>query len=190
MILAPGYVFIHVPKTAGQSITSAIGERVSLPMHTPRFAVNVGERASFAFVRNPWARMVSFYRYLCQRHPLPGDMHNPSKMREMGFCAWLTGDPFWLAQDKAWGGRKLPPVQKRSQLWWANGCSLIGTVENLQQDFSDACWLAQIRNPSRLPRLNATEGGNWRDEYDVASRAFVAYYFAEDAKQFGYQFDA
>jgi hypothetical protein len=120
---------------------------------------------------------------------MPGDMHNPEAMREMGFRAWLTEDPFWLTQDKVWGGRKLPPVQKRPQLWWADGCNFIGQVERLEQDFADACWLAQIRSPNRLPRLNATHGDDWRGEYDVASVEFVGYYFARDVERFGYQND-
>lgn len=190
MILAEKFVFIHVPKTAGQSIHAAIGGRVSLPMCAPRFAVRVGDRVSFAFVRNPWARMVSLYRYLSQRPPMIGEEHNPEAMREMGFKAWLMDSPAWMAQDKPYGGRKLPPMQKRPQMWWAEGCNFIGQVENIERDFADACWLAQIRSPSRLPHLNATEGGDHRSEFDVASRDFVSYYFAHDIKRFGYEFES
>ena len=188
MILGDKFVFIHVPKTAGQSIHAAIGGRISMPMNAPRFAVKVGDRVSFAFVRNPWTRMVSLYRYLCQRHTLPGEMHDPAKMLEMGFNAWLADDPFWTAQDRLWGGQKLPPMQKRPQMWWAEGCNFIGQVESLEKDFADACWLAGIKHPSRLPHLNATEGVDHRSEFDVASRDFVAYYFAKDIQKFGYQF--
>jgi len=187
VILGEKFVFIHVPKTAGQSIHAAIGGRVSNPMNAPRFSVKIGSRVSFSFVRNPWARMVSLYRYLCQRHPA-GEMHNPAKMREMGFRDWLTDDPFWSAHDVLWGGRKLPPFQQRPQMWWAEGCNFIGQVENIEVDFADACWMAGIKSPSRLPRLNATEGGDWRAEYDGKSRDFVAHHFAEDIKKFGYEF--
>jgi hypothetical protein len=159
-------------------------------MNAPRFAVDVGKRVSFAFVRNPWHRMVSLYRYLCQRGPMPGEMHDIEAVRDMGFKAWLLGEPFWTRQDRAWGGEKLLPMQKRPQLWWADGCNFIGQVENIERDFADACWLAGIKHPSRLPRLNATTGMDWRSEFDVASRDFISYHFATDIETFGYSFDA
>ena len=157
-----------------------------MPMNAPRFAVRVGDRVSFAFVRNPWARMVSLYRHLCQRLPMPYETYNPEAMREMGFKAWLN-EPLWLGPDRIY--QKLPPMQKRPQMWWAEGCSFIGRVENLEQDFAEACRLAKIRSPNRLPRLNKTHGGDWRAEYDIATVDFVGYYFAKDIQKFGYQFD-
>jgi len=187
MIIGDKFVFIHVPKTGGQSIHAAIGGRVILPCNSPRFAVDAGDKYTFGFVRNPWARLVSLYRFLCQRVPLPGDAHNPAALTEMGFRAWLDC-PYWMHQDRAWGWKKLPPLQKRPQVWWLDGCRFVGRFENMERDFADVCWIAGIK-PSRLPHLNATEGIDWREEYDVASRDFVGYYFASDIKKFGYKFD-
>ena len=189
MILAEKFVFIHVPKTGGQSIHAAIGARINPPMDNPRFLVDAEGRFTFAFVRNPWARMVSFYRYLCQRPLTISDTHNQAELREMGFIAWLTGEPFWIPQDKLRGGRKLLPIQQRPQLWWADGCDFIGQFENIEQDFAEACILAGIKHPSRLPRLNATTGNDLRAEYDDASREFVAQHFAPDIERFGYGFN-
>jgi len=63
-------IFVHIPKTAGISLLSAIYGNVSLESHRSIFfsqtALNIkaNDFFSFTFVRNPFDRLYSTYRFL------------------------------------------------------------------------------------------------------------------------------
>ena len=63
-------IFIHIPKTAGVSLLKAIYGDVTLSghrnFHFNRIALNIKNEKyfSFAFVRNPWDRLYSAYKFL------------------------------------------------------------------------------------------------------------------------------
>ena len=64
------YIFIHINKTGGSSIERALDLRFE-HMTAREKRVDVGPRRwqtafKFAFVRNPWARALSHYRYRVQ----------------------------------------------------------------------------------------------------------------------------
>ena len=68
-------IFIHVPKTAGSSIREAVGIKNS---HTSLINVkkNITEKQfddyfKFSVVRNPWARLYSYYNYRRKRWTIP-----------------------------------------------------------------------------------------------------------------------
>ena len=184
LIVAPRYIFIHNPKCAGQSISQALcGDAGHNPKHAPLCNVKRGGRFAFGFVRNPWARMVSLYRFHCQKLPLPSDNYSRAETVRMGFKAWLMTDRFHLKEDK---GRDMPPMQRRPQLWWLDGADFIGRFENIEADFTRAVALAGAKS-APLGHINTTTGGDWRAEYDAESLAFVAEHFAPDVKQFGYK---
>lgn len=65
-------VFIHIPKNAGTSIKSILpNDCVSFKHHPAKNVKNLIEdyqdRFSFAFVRNPWDRLVSLYEFSRKR---------------------------------------------------------------------------------------------------------------------------
>ena len=184
MIAASNYIFIHVPKTGGQSISAALGGGGPDAKHAPLRDVRRRGRFAFGFVRNPWARMVSLYRFHCQKPPLPRDNYSRDETVSMGFKAWLMTDLFYMKEDR---GRDMPPLQRRPQLWWLDGADFIGRFENIAEDFARAVELSGATGVLPLGHINATKGGDWRDEYDTESRAFVAEHFAPDIERFQYQ---
>lgn len=176
MILTDRWIFVHNPKTGGKSVTTALGGRKDMPVarHTPLWAVKRKGRFAFGFVRNPWARMVSFYRYQCRRG---------RASVESGFRHWLMDCDDWIVGESP----RLTPIQRRSQMWWLDGCDFIGRTEAMRRDFRRA--MEMIRVGTTLPHVNRTEGRPWREEYDAASIAFVATHFAPEIERFGYEFD-
>lgn len=59
--------FIHVPKTGGTSLASALGLRnghIPLSRYLARDPERLAAAYTFAFVRNPWTRLFSSYNYL------------------------------------------------------------------------------------------------------------------------------
>ena len=190
MIITARYIFIHVPKTGGQSISAALGARLhggtaaGYAKHAPlRDIKNGPQHFVFGFVRNPWARMVSLYRFHCQKDWKPTDAYDRAETIRLGFKGWLMTDRFYMQQDQ---GRDMPPMQRRPQLWWLDGADFIGRFENIEEDFARAVKLAGAVKTTPLPHINSTLGGDWRDEYDAESRAFVAEHFAPDIERFGY----
>ena len=74
MIVADSYIFVHNPKTGGQSVSAALVPGYSVRnRHTPLYAIPREGRFAFGFVRDPWARMVSLYRFHCQKMPTRND---------------------------------------------------------------------------------------------------------------------
>jgi hypothetical protein len=175
------FIFVHVPKTAGSSVTAALGNKASVATHTPLHEVEKGDRFAFAFVRNPWARMVSLYRFMCQKQWFPRDAFDQDAVRKMGFRNWLLTDNFVMTEDHPGA----TPMQRRPQVWWTEGCDYVGRVEDMPNSFHEACNLAGI-GPVRLPHSNRTSGSDWREEYDGETVEFVAEHFAADIERFGY----
>ena len=68
------FLFIHIPKSAGQSIKKALSPfnsrcsqrcTISASEHIKRIGLKKFRSLySFAFVRNPWDRQVSFYEFI------------------------------------------------------------------------------------------------------------------------------
>ncbi len=173
MVVNSRFIFIHNPKTAGTSITKALGGQIEDQQNLPLFRVDRKGRFAFGFVRNPWARMVSFYHYAAKNYSV-----------KASFKAWLTTMNHHLRADSI----AFKPLQRRPQMWWLHGCDFIGRFENLEADFAHI--VEQIGwEPRPLPHINQSGHGNWRREYDDVTRAFVQENFAQDIARFGYSFD-
>lgn len=227
-------IFVHIPRTAGQSIEHVFLRSLGLTWETraplllrpndrpelgpPRLAHLkardyvkfkyisqdlFGSYFKFTFVRNPWDRLVSLYRYLgfAQRssykqflaHHLPhlwDDMH------------WFIG----------------PQV---GFIYSGDHClvDFVGTFEQLNEDFAFICQRLQMK-PHKLPHVNQKKRGSsttpsglsllerlrgrrsvtdaigshstptFRDYYDSNTRAFVEDLYRDDIQAFGYSFDA
>ena len=80
-----GFVFIHVPKTAGTSLRKALGLTTSLDVQgharardvLPFIKLVAPQMISIAFVRNPYTRFVSLYNYARQEESLYHSAKNP-----------------------------------------------------------------------------------------------------------------
>ena len=160
------FVFIHIPKTGGTSIRTALG-MASVPYHlTARDMWQIypesRSKFSFAFVRNPWDRIVSYAHSL----RVGGDWHQPDK-----FARWdLIPQVDFILDD---AGKPL--------------VDFIGRFETLAEDFATICGHIGIPTPP-LPHVNSSEHRHYRDYYDDADRQFIAKTYAEDIERFGYSF--
>ena len=55
-------LFIHIPKTAGRSVTVSMG-KVNIKPHAPISDPSLPKLPSFTVVRNPYERAVSWWKY-------------------------------------------------------------------------------------------------------------------------------
>ncbi|MDI7860919.1 sulfotransferase family protein [Rhizobiaceae bacterium n13] len=200
-VINENYVFIHVPKAAGRSITKLLGgETPGIPTHLPHFALQpygYDNRFSFGFVRNPWDRIVSTYNFVCQKKLRPHESEEyQRRARDMGFKRWLMEDEFFIDQDRFWRNAGLPPIQKRSQMFWLDGCDFIGRVESIDQDFAAIKVRAGIKSRldallglfRKVPRRNRSVRGTYERYFDDESHDFVATHFHREIELFDYQF--
>lgn len=158
-------VFIHVPKTGGTSIRTALGMG-SMPYHiTARDMRQIHpdscNKFSFAFVRNPWDRLVSY------GHSLVGiDWDQMSRFDRLDLIPQVD-----FIMDET--GKPL--------------VDFIGRFENLVEDFETACDMMGIPTPP-LQHLNGSQHRQYRDYYDETAKQHVAKMYAEDIERFGYSF--
>ncbi len=197
-------IFVHVPKTGGQSIEMVFlgklnltwEQRASLLLRPnrdpakgpPRLAhlyaneyVELGYVTpdtfaayfKFAVVRNPWARLVSEYKY--------GYLKLPFKK----FLSEVVGKRRGVLSE-----RHIEPqvryVNDRS------GECLVDRLlrfESLKRDFAEVGRTIFGREEPLPVRNVSRDRRNYRTFYDGAARRFVAETYRDDIEAFGYEFD-
>jgi hypothetical protein len=178
-------VFIHINKTGGTSNERALqlrSERICARDKLARMGARRWQRAfKFAFVRNPWDKVVSHYHYrvstgrsgLQDEHfPFAGWVRLAYRDRDPRYC----DVPLMFAPQLEW------IVDARGQIM----VDFVGRFERLHEDFAAVC--RRIGAHAALPHVKPTAHGDYRDFYDAGSRAIIARAFAPDLEQFGYRF--
>ena len=226
-------IFIHIPKTAGQSVEHVFLALNGLTWETrdalllranddpaqgpPRLAhLTAGDYLrygyltpdqfrdwfKFAFVRNPWARMVSLYRHLSY-----GVTFRDYLLGEFRTKVWK--EMYWFVRPQA----EFITNEEGEVL-----VDFVGRFENLQGDFEQVCQQLELP-PMRLPHVNkaqdhaakarpglhprrmlrylrkrryrrpAPQFSHWRAYYDEETRALVEELYRADVRMFGYRFE-
>ena len=207
-----GMIFIHIPKTAGTSITEALGqldpglEPVSGGGHQPVwFAKSAlpavfGTYLKFAVIRNPWARAVSLFSYRKEilrssRHAWPRHWPDRHLVETMSFRDVVLESrgqnptvmetcPPRTVDEIAW----LEP----SCFAWINldrriAVDRVLRLETLERDFAALCEGLGVSSAA-LPHANRSEHDHYRTYYDDETREIVARRYAADIEAFGYTF--
>jgi hypothetical protein len=182
------FVFAQVPKTGGISMRAALepfadGQDAVLRETThetlPQLLARMPQLSGhfkFAFVRNPWDRLVSFHAYAREklRPTFP-------QMQDVDFGGMLR----LLDRDTPW---MRPLFALRGQADHVRGADFVGRFEDIDSDFARVC--AQLDIRAALPRKNASRHGAYAGHYDAWGRDFVARRYADDIAQFDYAFEA
>jgi hypothetical protein len=196
-------IFVHIPKTAGNSINRVFGvgweDHKDLQRYYDEVPPEVfGSYFKFAIVRNPWDRLLSDYNYQVKKSRAPN-----SKLFVFGadgskrnFAEWvetvLTAPDGYEARE--WGGAVSPHIHRWSpQVDWisvqgAVRTDFIARLERLPEDFRAVRRQLQMP-PVRLPHRNRRLHWHYSHYYDRATRELVARYYARDIAQFGYEFE-
>ncbi len=126
----------------------------------------------FAFVRNPWDRVLSWYFFYSSFNV----MKNLSTKDE-------TFKDFILNKSRSyrWSG------DNQSQYNFTKCCDFIGKYENLQQDFNTVCDKIGIQQ-QQLPHKNKTKHKHYTKYYDKETKQIVAEKLAKDIEYFNYKF--
>jgi chondroitin 4-sulfotransferase 11 len=178
--------FVHINKTGGTSIEQALGLRfqhlTAIELRDQLGARYWNEKFSFAFVRNPWDKVASHYRYRVKTN------QTELGVRPIPFDEWVR-----LAY-----GENVPkyydqPKMFMPQLDWICDQSgqvivnFVGRFERLNDDFQEVCKEIGVR--AELPHVKQTVQSDYRPMYTTETAEIVARWFEKDLAAFGYTFD-
>ena len=181
------FVFIHINKTGGTSIASAIGLSSKQHLTATEIVEIVGmNRYSYAYkfavVRNPWARCVSQYNYRVKTNQNEmGDGH-------IDFREWVDRVFGQNKDQRYYDSAKF--FQPQSDWLKVEGSDVaIEEVIKFETLADGFCKVAKrIGVVHSLPHYNKTQSGNWQSYYDSKTAKIVSKWFEQDIDLYGYQF--
>lgn len=145
------------------------------------------EYFKFAFVRNPWDRVVSAYEYLREEGINESDRRWSEEVLAQfdGFKEFVAG---WLAETGGYGQIHFMPQYEFICL---NGTEPrvdhIGRFEQIEEDFDTIC--RQLGIEASLSNKNKSDRrADYRKYYDRKTRRIVSNAYSEDIDLFGYRF--
>lgn len=181
------FAFIHVPKTGGTSVKQAFAafrcrahlEATVATKHLPARELKTvapsvyRDYFTFAFVRNPFDRLVSFWTYKME-NPFHPDYAHVARLGTFDtWVRWFADQPSspqsWFTHDA--DGRQLVDA--------------IGRYESFEADLADFADGIGT-GPVSLAVHNASTHRPWADMYSAELRSFVSERWAVDFDLFGY----
>jgi chondroitin 4-sulfotransferase 11 len=185
-------IFIHIPKTAGTSVTSALFGAGSRHVRWDAY-FHANQRKfsryfKFAFVRNPWDRVLSAYTFLKRGGMDPAD----AVWADRHLQQFDTFEQFvleWLSEERIWSWVHFVP-----QYHWIYDTSLqckmdfVGRMENIDADFRVVA--SRLGCNANLKEKNRSRFDNYRTHYTDEMRLRVTELYARDIQLFGYNFES
>lgn len=197
------FLFCHVSRTGGTSFSEEIrnsvkdAQRLRFQHLSMREAKSIlgdefDELYKFAFVRNPWERLVSWYGLLAIGAPV----RNPDEQPD-----WEPDSPHWQKFDEflEQASTQTIPDFRGDWLDYSQWLQLvddegnllvddIGRFENYAADSKR--FLDKIGVPQTMPeKLNTSKHLHYSEYYSDFGKELVAEVFQDDVTNFGYEFE-
>lgn len=195
-------LFVHIPKTGGITVESWLASIAPLhfcsdynagfsktflatPQHftaddIKKLFVDGFFSYSFLFVRNPYGRLESEYRYL----------------HKMGHLQRSIKNLWTVPSFNQWIKKSLKEIHKNPWIWdnhlrpqWEYiypPIDIFKMEEGLLSGIKTVASKINVEAPKTLPHLNHTREINVTTTWDDESRELVQKYYARDFKEFGY----
>ena len=188
------FIYVHINKTAGTSIMNALAkysDSADDQQHEMLYRILPSDGFSnkrglnlisqckqspksyfkFTFVRNPYERLVSAWKYAVKHWNFNGNFkdfleHETNEGWQMSY--WNQLD--WI-------------TNKKNEV----KVDFIGKFENLQEDFNIICDKIEI-SQIELPHKNKSKHKPYHKYYDNNTRSVVAEKYAKDIEYFNYEF--
>lgn len=185
-------LFIHITKTAGTSVATSLFNYLPYHYTAIEYRVIYGKRDfnnyyKFAFVRNPWDRLYSAYRYL----KIGGWNDTDRRWASQNIGDFDDFNQFvkqWITKENIQKHLHFKPQyeficdnNKRLLL------NYLAYFETLESDFNHIC--RKLNIDAKLAHHNINPGSSYIDAYDDISRNIVNEVYADDIELFGYKFD-
>jgi hypothetical protein len=212
----PKFIFIHIQKTGGVSISNLL--RQYIPTTTPgrglrhisarralKQVENSDDYFKFAFVRNPWDRLVSWYTMIDEARkgvadgtaePMTRRLIKKNNLFKYVLRCGPTFDEFVKnCTEKQWMGNGYYSFtfNQLRYLTDKNGevlVDFIGRFENLAQDISHVFDMLGLEaSQLEIPHENRSAHSHYSEMYTPETREIVRKRFRRDIEFFGYEFE-
>jgi chondroitin 4-sulfotransferase 11 len=187
-------IFIHIPKCAGSSINQQLKlDSVGFSGHSPAsYHSEYKNYFSFTFVRNPYDRVVSAYKYFrklkeghrwYKRNSIISNAAN-----EMDFNEFVNHIPDFMKLMKREEGSFQSGVHFQAYSYFLDSnIDYLARFENIQEDY--AYILKKLQLPrTNLRKINSTNNSDYRQLYMEDSKRAVYNIYQEDINKYNYQF--
>ena len=200
------FLFVHVQKTGGMTVEAVIDEllpdiRWLKPgeRHMPLAKIldrdpSLEEYWIAGFVRNPWARMLSWWSMFqhAKQRAEAGEERPKKRFETRGFwrdvAQYPDFDTFLERGPDEHKRLRRPQIDYLTTP--TRSADLIGRTESLDQDLQTILARLELPAPAEVPRVNPspTGGSAYREHYSAAGRDRVAEVFRKDIDAFGYEY--
>jgi len=188
-------VFIHIPKCAGTSVYKTLKLNFLGSGHTPaskRSEFLDKGYFSFSFVRNPWDRIASSYRYFRSMQPedrwYKGNEKLSNFAKELSFNDFVHMVPeFQKMMTREKGSVRSGIHFQPFSYFLDRPVDFIGKMENINRDYIKICSKLNTRIKP-LKKVNTTNSFNYQDHYTKESRNLVYNLYYKDIEQYNYKF--
>jgi len=181
-------IYFLIEKVATNSLKSAFEDYLGKKPFKKNYFGLYKDYFKFAFVRNPYDRLVS-----CYNDKIFNGRKNEDIILKNNFYVNM---PFKEFVKKVFSIPDLRADQHiRSQYYSLTDekgnllVDFIGKFENLEKDYKFVCKKIGIKNPKSLPHKNKSKRKNdYRQYYDEEARKIVEKRYKKDLEVFGYEF--
>lgn len=181
------FIYIRLHRVGGTSTADALG--IEKLHFTSKEAINVvGKKCwndvyKFAFVRNPFAKMVSTYNHF------PRNDRFQMKSNTITFEDWVERLFSEKKDPKYYFSVKFFQPQSDWLKDHDGNISIdkVGRHENIREEFKEILDIIGLEVP--LPHLNSSKKVDYRSYYNERSFDLVKNWHQEDLDNFGYSFD-
>lgn len=196
-------LFIHIQKTGGLTMEHILNEhlpdvRGPQPMRHATLETVLGKEPdlasywTFGVVRNPWARMVSWWSMIQQGIAGAKEGKKGSIRRVENYPVWKVVSQYPDFETFLFQGPEDLPRIGRPQIAWletpTKQADYIGRTETLPEAIRVVHERLGVDAPEELPHKNKGSHGSYHDFYTDRTRQRVATLFARDIEEFGYEF--
>jgi Sulfotransferase family len=197
----PSWIFVHIQKTAGNSVRTALGGDIfdarkhfmARELRDIRGEAVWNASFKFSFVRNPWDRLVSWWSMIDNARDYVDQAQPPNAFFGYVLERAKSFEDFLLRCDDEIvdsDGRKNIFRNQIDYLVDDNGeiiVDFVGRFEHLQEDFDEVCRRLG-RASVELPRTNASQHTAYTEYYTPAMVEIVTKHYMRDIERFGYRF--
>lgn len=203
------FIFVHIPKTAGQSITRALKpyavepkktqfrrllSHLPVPEHPERAWLRVHDKATWIRRKLPREQFDAFHKFAVVRNPYDYAVsyylylrRNTTSRRHKDAQNWSFLDFLNYMEAK----NRVSGITQASWTTDASGTLLVDQLlrfEQLHEEFPQLLKRLGIDDPVTLPHVNKTERGGYQEMYGDRERAIADRLFRRDLEAHGYEF--
>lgn len=180
-------IFVHINKTGGSSIERALKLKEQNHLTAQYIRDHMGTTAfnkkfKFAFVRNPFDKVVSQYEYRA-KHDQTGIRTENVSFEDWVFESYEKRNMKYINN----------PTMFMPQYYWITDyegneiVDFVGRFENLQNDFNQVCKM--LKRDVQLPHVRKTNRRPYQDYYNDETQRIIQKHYKVDLDYFNYQFN-